>query len=59
MNDLKQVSIRGIFLLVLTIASVVVLRNGFTGNNKWYRALLFTVPMLAIVLIDNKSKKQE
>lgn len=59
MNDLKQVSIRGIFLLVLTIASVVVLRNGFAENNKWYRALLFIVPMLAILLIDNKAKKQE
>ena len=59
MKDPKQAQIRGIFLIVLIIANAVVLRNGFTENNKWYWALLFTVPMLAIILLDNRVKNQE
>lgn len=59
MKDSKQFRIRGLFLLVLIIANAVVVRNGFTENNQWYWALLFTIPMLAITLIDNRIKKQD
>ena len=58
MKDSKQVSTKGIFLPLLIIANAVVLRNGFTENNKWYWALLFTVPILAIILIGNRVKNQ-
>jgi hypothetical protein len=58
MKNSKQLPIRGVIILGLMVANAIVLRNGFTENDKWYWALLFTAPMLAIILINNWLKKQ-
>jgi hypothetical protein len=58
MQNSKQVPVRSIIIFVLTAANAIVLRNGFTESDKWYWALLFTVPLLAITLIHGRIKKQ-
>ncbi|MBD0286037.1 MAG: hypothetical protein ICV79_11535 [Flavisolibacter sp.] len=50
----QTVSAHGVAMLLSAIANAVVLRNGLTINEKWYWALILTVPMLLFVLMDKR-----
>ena len=43
---------RGMAMLVSWIANAIVLRNGLVYDEKWYWALVLTIPMLLFILID-------
>lgn len=52
----KHNSLSGIILLVLVLINAVVLRTAYTVNEKWYWALLVSLPLL-VIAIRHSSKK--
>ncbi|MDQ3846530.1 MAG: hypothetical protein M3342_21350 [Bacteroidota bacterium] len=54
LRNQQTVSARGMTMLLSAIANAVVLQNGFIINEKWYWALVLTVPMLLLTLMDKR-----
>ena len=54
----QMVSARGMAMLISWIANTIVLRNGFVINEKWYWALVLTVPMLLFILMDKHKDRR-
>lgn len=48
---------RGMILFSLILLNALILQAAFTGNEKWYWALLITLPMAIIALRDIRQKK--
>jgi hypothetical protein len=46
MESSKPQNIRSMLLIALLIINAIVVRNAFTGSEKWYWLLLVTIPTL-------------
>lgn len=53
----KQISISGIIILILILFNVIVVRNAYVINEKWYWAMIVSVPLLLIAIRDRMQKK--
>ncbi|MEO6069968.1 MAG: FMN-binding glutamate synthase family protein [Chitinophagaceae bacterium] len=53
----KVVSISSAIFFVLILLNAVVLSIAFTGNGRWYWALVITLPLLFIAIKDTQQKK--
>lgn len=53
----KPVSVSSIILFFLVVLNIAVLLIAYTGKEKWYWALLFTLPLLLIGIHDILQKK--
>lgn len=53
----KIVSISGITLLITLMINIVVLQHAYTSNTNWYWALLVSLPLLFITVMDIRQKK--
>ncbi len=51
MRNQDKVSIGGMILLVLVLATALILQAGLVHNAGWYRALYISLPLLLIVLL--------
>ena len=52
----KHNSLSSIILLVLVFVNAIVLRTAYTVNEKWYWALLVTLPLLLIAIRDSSEE---
>lgn len=59
MKGYKQISVKGMIMVLLVIASIVAIRNGMINSTKWYLILVATVPMVVIGLNYNKRKDNQ
>jgi glutamate synthase domain-containing protein 2 len=53
----KYVSVSGIIILVLVIINVLVLKIAFIQNGNWYWALIITLPLLLMAILDVHQSK--
>jgi glutamate synthase domain-containing protein 2 len=53
----KQVSASGIIVFSLVLINVIIIRAAYTANDNWYWALLITLPLLALALLNTRQKK--
>ena len=53
MRNQKYEPIGGIFLLLLVLINAVALKQGFTGNSKWYLIMILTLPLLIVAIKDS------
>jgi hypothetical protein len=62
MRNQQSEPIDGIFLLLLVLINAVALKQGFTGDSKWYFILILTLPLLIVAIKDfwqaNSKEKQ-
>jgi glutamate synthase domain-containing protein 2 len=47
----------GIIILILALANVIVIREGYVTNEKWYWVLVLTLPLLLLAIINIRQKK--
>lgn len=47
----------GIIILFLILLNAIVIRTGYTGSEKWYWALIITLPLLLLVFLNIRQKK--
>lgn len=50
----KQGPAKGTILVFVVLLSIVAIREGYTGNGKWYLLLLITLPLLLLAIIHNR-----
>ena len=53
----KNVSVSGIIISLLVIASVLFLKMAYIHNDNWYWGLLITLPLLLISIVDVRQSK--
>jgi hypothetical protein len=52
MRNQHSEPIGGIFLVLVVLINAVALKQGFTGNSKWYLILILTLPLLIVAIKD-------
>jgi hypothetical protein len=58
-RDPKKISISGIISLMLVIINALILRAALvTGNEQWYLAFVFTIPLLLIAISNIRKIKK-
>jgi hypothetical protein len=57
MGKQKPVSASGIIILFLVLLNAIAIREGYTGNEKWYWALTVTLPLLLLAILNIRQKK--
>jgi uncharacterized membrane protein YhdT len=55
----KQVGARELMIVILVLGSVIAVKEGYTGNGKWYGLLTLTLPLLLFAIINIRQKKRE
>lgn len=53
----KSVPASGIIILLLVLINVIVIKEAFTGNGKWYLSLVITLPLLLLAIANIRQKK--
>lgn len=53
----QPVSASGLIILMLVLLSVIAIKEGYTSNEKWYRVLIVTLPLLLLAIINIRQKK--
>lgn len=54
----KNISRNGMILSVIVLINAVILEHAFTINERWYWALIFTLPLFAAAVFFNKNKRK-
>ncbi|WP_169749179.1 hypothetical protein [Flavihumibacter petaseus] len=57
MQNQSSVRVSGIILLLLVIINSIIIREAYTGNEKWYLALVVSVPLLMLAMFSNGQQK--
>lgn len=52
----KRIASHGTFLLFLAGINILILEAGYTSGQKWYWALVITVPMLILAILNKRPK---
>jgi hypothetical protein len=47
----KRDPVSGIIILLLVLANAITIVEAYTGNDKWFWALVVTVPLLLLTII--------
>ena len=53
----KTFAARKIIILLLVLINIIAIKEGYTGNEKWYWALILTLPLLLLSIADARRKK--
>ena len=53
----KNVSINGMFAVVLLLINAILLETALVKNTDWYKALWVTLPLLALAIYQSRKKK--
>lgn len=53
----KTDSINGALILPLVLLNAIIIQQGHTGNEKWWGFLVFTLPLLLLIIKNNSKKK--
>ncbi len=53
----QNVSINGMFAVVLLLINAVILETALVKNTDWYKALWVTLPLLALAIYQSRKKK--
>jgi hypothetical protein len=56
-QDQKRVPASGIIILILVLANVIAIREGYTTNEKWYWVLALTLPLLLLAIVNIRQRK--
>ena len=57
LHNEKYSSLRGMIVLLLVILNVLILKVAFIKNEDWYWALVITLPMLLMAILDVRKRK--
>ena len=56
-NKEKNTSVSGITMLLLVFLNALIIKNAFIQDEKWYIALVITLPLLLVAVLFNRQKK--
>jgi len=56
-HNKKQVPAIGIAIVILGLANVIAMIEGYTNNEKWYWVLVITLPLLLLAITNVRRKK--
>lgn len=56
-RDQKVVSVSNLIIITLVLINAIVLSAAYTSNEKWYWALIITLPLLLLGIYDVRQKK--
>jgi hypothetical protein len=57
-KELRSTLLRNIVLFIVVLINAIILKIGFTNNDKWYWALFITLPVLLISIGITKPDKK-
>jgi glutamate synthase domain-containing protein 2 len=57
MRNQKPVSASRIIILILVVLNIVILNEAYAVNENWYRALIITMPLLLLAILNTRQKK--
>ena len=57
LHNEKDIPVSGMIVLLLVILNVLILKVAFIKNEDWYWALVITLPMLLIAILDVRKRK--
>ncbi|HWI91301.1 MAG TPA: hypothetical protein VNT20_08495 [Flavisolibacter sp.] len=57
-KELRSTPLRNIVLFIAVLINAIILKIGFTNNDKWYWALFITLPVLLISIGITKPDKK-
>jgi hypothetical protein len=52
-----QIPVSGIIILLLVLANIIAITEGYVNNEKWYGVLLLTLPLLVLAIINIRRQK--
>jgi len=55
----KRVQASGMIILLLVLTNVIAIREGYTDNEKCYWALVLTLPLLLIAILNISRKRHD
>lgn len=53
----KRIPVSGIIILILVLANVIAITQGYINNEKWYWVLLLTLPLLLLAIVNIRQRK--
>lgn len=56
-NKEKSTSVSGTMILLLVFLNALIIKIAFIQNEKWYIALVITLPLLLVAVLFNRQKK--
>lgn len=56
-RNIKRVPVSGIIILLLVLANVITIIESYTGNERWYWALVLALPLLLLAIINVRQRK--
>jgi hypothetical protein len=54
----KEISARGLLLLVLIVITALAMREGLTQNTSWYSVAFITLPIVLLLLLPYRKEKE-
>ena len=58
MRKQKSIPASRIIILIIVLLNVIIIKEGYTGNGRWYFALIITLPLLILAIINIRQGKQ-
>ena len=59
MRNQKSIPASRIIILILVLLNVIVIEEGYTGNGSWYYALILTLPLLILAILNQKVNRKQ
>lgn len=53
----KRVPANGIIILILVLANIIAIREGYVAGEKWYWVLVLTLPLLLLAIVNIRQRK--
>ncbi|MBC7848890.1 MAG: hypothetical protein H7Y31_04100, partial [Chitinophagaceae bacterium] len=56
-KEKRQDPVMGMIVVLLVLVNVIILKAGYINNERWYRALVLTVPLLLLASVKMRRHK--
>ena len=57
MRNQKSIPMSGMIILLIVLINVIVLRQAYTGSERWYLVLILTLPLLVLAITNIRQRK--
>lgn len=57
LRNRRTIPVSGIIILLFVLLNIIVVREGHIGSGKWYWALILTIPLLLVAIVNVRQRK--